>query len=119
MPDDNARLSVSVEGDVKVAQFADRKILDEVSIMHLGESLTQLVIDATPPKLVLDFTNVEHMSSSALGMLITLHKRIRQRDGELRLCVIGPTIYEIFVITRLNEIFRIHESVSDALASIE
>ena len=119
MPDDNARLSVSTEGDVKVARFADRKILDEVSIMHLGESLTELIVDATPPRLVLDFTNVGHMSSSALGMLITLHKRIRERDGELRLCAIGPTIYEIFVITRLNEIFRIHESVSDALADLQ
>ncbi len=119
MPQDNARLSVSAEGDVKVARFADRKILDEVSIMHLGESLTELVVDATPPKLVLDFANVGHMSSSALGMLITLHKRIRERNGDLCLCAIQPSIYEIFVITRLNEIFRIHKSVSDALASLQ
>jgi len=119
MPEDNARLSVSVEGDVQVAQFADRKILDEVSIMKLGESLTELVSQGDPPKLVLDFANVGHMSSSALGMLITLHKRIRERQGELRLCGIQPTIYEIFVITRLNEIFQILESVADAVESIQ
>lgn len=117
MADDKARLSVSVEGDVTVVQLADRKILDEVSIMRIGESLTELVARNSPPKLVIDFTNVEHMSSSVLGMLITLQKRIREGEGELRLCCIQPTIYEVFVITRLNEIFQIHEVVSDALGS--
>ena len=118
MADDKARLSVSVEGDVKVVQLTDRKILDEVSIMRIGESLEELAAQSSPPKLVLDFTNVGHMSSSALGMLITLQKHICQRGGGLRMCCIQPTIYEIFVITRLNEIFQIHESVQDALASL-
>ena len=106
------------QGDVTVAQFADRKILDEVSIMRIGQSLNDLAAKSSPPKLVLDFSNVGHMSSSALGMLITLQKHIRQRKGALRLCCIQPTIYEIFVITRLNEIFEIQESVQDALASL-
>lgn len=118
MADDKAHLSVSVEGDITVVQLTDRKILDEVSIARIGESLTELVAQSSPPRLVLDFVNVGHMSSSALGMLITLQKRIREGQGQLRLCRIQPTIYEVFVITRLNEIFTIHESVQDALASL-
>ena len=118
MSEDKTRLNVSAEGDVKVVQLVDRKILDEVSIMQIGKSLTELVAHESPPNVVLDFSNVGHMSSSALGMLITLQKRIREGKGQLRLCCIQPTIYEVFVITRLNEIFQIHESVQDALASI-
>jgi len=118
MADDKAQLSVSTEGDVKVVQLTDSKILDEVSIMRIGKALTELVAQTIPPKIVLDFVNVGHMSSSALGMLITLQKRVRENKGDLRLCCIQPTIYEVFVITRLNEIFQIHESVQDALASL-
>jgi anti-sigma B factor antagonist len=59
------------------------------------------------------------MSSSALGMLITLHKRIREKNGQLKLCNIQPAIYEVFVITRLNEIFDIHQSQQQALQSFQ
>ena len=117
MSEDRARLNVSEEGDVKVVQLVDRKILDEVSIMQIGKLLTELVVQDDAPNFVLDFSNVGHMSSSALGMLITFQKHIRGGEGGLRLCCIQPTIYEVFVITRLNEIFQIHESVQDALAS--
>ena len=58
------------------------------------------------------------MSSSALGMLITLHKRIREKKGELRLSGIQPPIYEVFVITRLNEIFQICQSREEALQTL-
>ena len=78
-----------------------------------------LVGEADSAKFVLDFVNVGHMSSSALGMLITLHKRVHQRGGQLRLCNIRPSIYEVFVITRLNEILQIYPSRQEAVASID
>lgn len=115
----NPRLDVSQESDATVVQLLDRKILDEMSIMQIGDEINELIAESSPPKLVLDFTNVAHMSSSALGMLITLHKRIREREGQLRLCCIQPTIYEVFVITRLNEIFRVCQSRQEALDSME
>ena len=73
---------------------------------------------AQKPRMVLDFGNVAHMSSSALGVLITLNKRVRERKGELRLCNIQPAIYEIFVITRLNEIFQICPTRQEAIDSL-
>ena len=118
MPESNSRITVSTEGDVTVVELADRKILDEVSILHIGEQLNTLVADKLKPKLVVDFTNVAHLSSSALGMLITLHKNIRERDGKLSLCNIQPQIYEIFAITRLNDIFKISESRAEALTEM-
>ncbi len=112
------RLNVTAVGDIAVVELADRKILDEVNISEIGEQMNSLVADSDSPKLVVDFANVAHMSSSALGMLITLHKRIRQKEGELRLCNIQPSIYEVFVITRLNEIFEISQSRQEALESL-
>ncbi len=118
MQESNPRLNVDTEGDVTVVELTDRKILDEISIAQIGEQLTILISQQTPPKLVVDFTNVSHMSSSALGMLITLHKRIREKNGHLRLCNVQPSIYEVFVITRLNEIFQIHSSRQEAISGL-
>jgi len=111
-------MTVEQVGDVVIVELKDRKILDEVSIMQIGEQLNALVLQAEAPKMVIDFTNVGHMSSSALGVLITLHKRVRERRGKLQLCCIQSAIYEIFVITRLNEIFDICQSRQEALDSM-
>ena len=119
MRQENVRLKVSAEGRGTVVELTDRKILDEVSIMQIGQQLQALVAKDAVPKLVLDFSNVGHMSSSALGVLITLHKRVREKNGQLMLCNIQPAIHEVFVITRLNEIFQICRTKQEALDSLK
>lgn len=118
MAEQSPRLKVIANGDAVVVSFTDRKILDELNITQIGEQINALIAKSPTPKLVLDFTNVSHLSSSALGMLITLHKRIREKKGQLRLCSIQPAIYEVFAITRLNEILKIHPTVAEALENL-
>ena len=69
------------------------------------------------PKVLISFDNVDHLSSAALGTLITINNKIRGKDGQLRLANIDPQIYEVFVITKLNKLFQIHDSAEQALAS--
>ena len=118
MREQNPRLNVSTSGKATVVALTDRKILDEVSITEIGDQLNALVAASPDPKLVVDFTTVSHMSSAALGMLITLHKRVREKKGQLRLCGIQRNIYEVFVITRLNEILSIASSRQEAVESL-
>ena len=118
MSDRTGRLKVSTEGAVTVVELTDKKLLEEESISGIGEQLNTLVSGVEHPTIVVDFSSVGHMSSSALGMLITLHKRIREKDGQLRLCGVRPSIYEVFVITRLNEIFRICSTRQEAMEGL-
>ncbi|MHC4981831.1 MAG: STAS domain-containing protein [Planctomycetota bacterium] len=118
MSPEGPRLELLVKHGVTVAKFLDAKLLEEASIREIGEQLKALVGQADPLKLVLDFSSVTHMSSSALGALITVHKKVQEKNGQLRLACIHPSIYEVFVITRLKEIFHIHSSVEDALTSL-
>ena len=118
MREQSPRLKISTEGDVSIVELTDRKILDEVSIAQIGDQLGAIIGRCPTPKLLLDFTAVCHMSSSALGMLITIHKRIREKGGQLRMCNIGPAIYEVFAIMRLIDVFQICPSRDDALAGL-
>ena len=119
MREQNPHLKVTTDGDATIVALTDRKILDEINISQIGDQINALVVRPGAPKLVLDFTTVSHMSSSALGMLITVHKRIRERNGQLRLCAIQPAIMEVFVITRLNEILKICADQKEALESLK
>src|SRR3984893_19305369 len=111
------RLEVEDIGDVTVVNFTDRKILDEQNIQVIGEQLFSLVDEAGRRKLLLNFANVEYLSSAALAKLITLNKKLQQVGGVLKLCNIDPQIYEVFEITKLNKLFNIHREEQEALQS--
>jgi anti-sigma B factor antagonist len=114
---ETSRLRIKRIGDVTQVEFIDRNILDEANIQLIGEELTGLIDAAPKPKLLISFANVDHLSSAALGTLITVNNRIRNAGGQLRLADIDPQIYEVFVITKLNKLFDIRESSADALKS--
>jgi anti-sigma B factor antagonist len=42
---------------------------------------------------------------------------VKEREGQLRLAHIDPQIYEVFAITKLNNLFQIHENTEQAVAS--
>lgn len=111
------RLDIEDVGDVTVARFIDKKILDETNIQIIGNQLFGLVDEDGRKKIVLDFSNVEYLSSAALGKLITMEKKVKASGGKLRLCNIRPEIYEVFEITRLNRVFDIRDNQEAALAS--
>ena len=110
-------VSVSQHKDVRVVEFTNNKILDEANIAEIGQALTTLVESKHRPKLLLDFQNVDHLSSAALGMLINVNQKIKAQSGELRLANIKAQIFEVFVITKLNKLFRIFPNRQEALES--
>jgi anti-sigma B factor antagonist len=119
MAQTDARLRVRKEGGVVHVEFVDRNILDEANIQQIGEEIGAL-IDAEPqPKIVISFSNVDHLSSAALGALITIHNRMKAKQGQLRLANIDPQIHEVFMITKLNKLFEIHETTDQAVASLK
>jgi len=109
------RLEVEQIGDVTVVNFVDRKILDEQNIQIIGDQLFSLVDQDGLRKLLLNFGNVEYLSSAALGKLITLNKKLQGVGGRLVLCNIVPQIYEVFEITRLDKFFNIQKEEQAAL----
>ncbi|HEV3078493.1 MAG TPA: STAS domain-containing protein [Gemmataceae bacterium] len=106
-PPRRRRLEVEDIGDVTVVSFTDRKILDEQNIQVIGEQLFGLVDESGRKRLLLNFGNVEYMSSAALGKLITLNKKVNAAGGKLILCNIDPQIREVFEITKLDKLFVI------------
>jgi anti-sigma B factor antagonist len=119
MEQPSSHLRIKRAEDVSVVEFADRKILEELSIQEIGEELHQVVESEPGIKLLLNFKNVDHLSSAALGMLITLNKRVREQSGDLKLSDINRQIFEVFKITRLNRVFDIHDTAEQALSQFQ
>ena len=110
-------ISVVNEKNARIVEFTNNKILDEANIAAIQDTLAVLIDENENPRLLLDFATVEHLSSAALGMLINVNNKVRQKNGQLRLANIKPQIYEVFVITKLNKLFKILPTRTEALAN--
>lgn len=117
MPEINPPIAVTSDKDIRVVEFTNSRILDEANIAEIGQTLGVLIEERGNPKLLLDFATVDHLSSAVLGMLINANNKIKLKNGQLRLANIKPQIMEVFVITKLNKLFRILPDRAEALAS--
>jgi anti-sigma B factor antagonist len=117
MPETSPTITVNQLKDISLVEFTNNKILDEANIEEIKTTLFGLIDSKATPKLLLDFANVDHMSSAALGTLINVSNRVKEKNGQLRLANIKPQIFEVFVITKLNKLFRILPNRQDAIGS--
>ena len=116
MAEDRKHLTIQDRDGVTVVEFSARKILEELTIREIENELVDLVSERKGIKLVLNFTNVGHLSSAALGTLNKLFELARQTGGRMILTGISPRIMEVFEITNLHKRFEIHSTVGEAIA---
>lgn len=106
-------IEVETTGDMTVVRFALHTSLDEQNAQTIGDQLISLAEQIGGRKLLLEFGNVEYITSTALGKLITLSKKLTAAGGQLVLAHLNPRIAEVFEITRLNQLFTIVRDRND------
>lgn len=72
-----------------------------------------------PARTVVNLGGVAFMDSTALGALVQGMKRCREAGGDLRVCTVPRQVRMIFELTRLDQVFRIFDSESEAAASYD
>ena len=102
-----ARIEVEYGIDVTFVTFEDERILDEQQIKTLQDSFAPVIEKNEDKKLVLNFQNVMFMTSAVLGLLVRIHKKVRENGGRMQLCNLEPNLRKIFEITQLTKIFEI------------
>jgi len=103
--------------DVTVVNFRTSSILDALQVQQIGEALYDLVDTRALTKIVVDFSEVKFLSSSALGVLITLHKKAAAIKGRVVLCGLRPELRRVFEISRLDKLLELRETEEQALAT--
>jgi anti-sigma B factor antagonist len=119
MAQEPAPLKVTRQAGTVQVEFTTRKILDEANIAEIGERLSEIIEKEERPRLIISFSAVDHLSSAALGTLIIVNNKVKQRNGQLRLSNINPQIFEVFSITKLDKLFRIYPTVKEAQESLQ
>jgi anti-sigma B factor antagonist len=115
----NRRIDVLASDGIALVRFVDRKIVDTATIEELGDELSALVEKDNQLKLILNFSNVEFLSSAALNKLIILDRKVKARSGKMKLCHMRKEIHDVLIITRLNILLDVRPTESDAITAIK
>jgi anti-sigma B factor antagonist len=106
-----------------------RKASDEVSILDiqggvtsfaenaLTDAYTQASADGTRA-IILNFSDLEYMNSSGIGLLITFLIRANRQGQQLLAFGLNEHYQHIFALTRLNEVIQIYDTEAEALGAV-
>lgn len=100
-------LNVDIDGDTAVVRFKPARLTDEDNIERLGHELFGLVDQQQMSRVLLNLDGVEMMTSSVLGKLITLHRRLHRSNGMLVICGAGAHVSDILKTSRLHDYFNV------------
>jgi anti-anti-sigma factor len=106
-------MTVGVERRDEIAIITPVGRISEMEVHQLSAELTGLAEDGVV-RMVLDFAEVEFVTSACLGVLMAAHKLCRGAGGWLHVARPQPLVRQILEITKLVRLFGIYDSVDEA-----
>ena len=79
------RIQTVKKGDIHIVLFKDKKILDDSVLDEIKVEINKLMGNASGLDMLLDFSNIEFMSSAMLGLLGQLHRKVGTGKGRLKM----------------------------------
>ncbi len=99
-----------------VVEFKTPSLMDAMILEDIGKELYRLVDEEDRRRLILDFEKVQYLSSQAIGVVLTLNKKLSAlKHSKFVLCGVGPKLLELLKITRLDRILTIKPTQREAL----
>jgi anti-sigma B factor antagonist len=108
----------------------EEKIENNLAILKIDGNITgspetdelhtriRSLLDDGIAQVILDLHDVKWMNSGGLGVLIACLATLKNSNGTLKLAQVTSKIESLLVITQLNRIFEIFETVEKAVASM-
>jgi anti-sigma B factor antagonist len=99
-----------------VVEFKNPSLMDPLELETIGQQLYKLVDDEDKRKIVLDFEKVQYLSSQAIGIVLTMNKKLGSlANSKLVLCGVGPKLMDLLKITRLDRLLTIKPTQKEAV----
>ena len=70
-------------------------------------------------KCIVDISEIRYINSSGIGILITLLTKFRNKGGEVCLLKPSENVRKLLIITKLNAIFSVAETMDEAVEKIQ
>jgi anti-sigma B factor antagonist len=71
------------------------------------------------PSLVLDCSQIKHMDSAGVEMLLYCLEQAMKRDGDLKLAAVSPASAVIMELMRVDRLFEVFDTAEQAVRSFQ
>lgn len=103
-------------GGVTVLQVKGR--LDSATSPMLGERLTA-VLEAAKARVLVDFSQLEYISSAGFRILLQAAKRADQNTAKLVLCGVSGKVRQLFDLGGFLDLFSITSTREEGIAAAQ
>lgn len=98
-------LNIKGRVDASVSAQIHEKIMDE--------------IESGCSKMVIDFSDVNYISSAGLRVMIYASKALSKNSGSFSICSLSKNIEKIFEVSGLSTLFSIHDNLDSSLSNMQ
>ena len=108
------QISTRTHNDVHIVAISGS--LDSTTSPEAQKSLTTVL--ASAKKVLLDFTQLDYISSAGLRVLLGAAKQLRASGGTLGMFGLNQSVREVFDISGFSTILAVYQSEAEALGAI-
>lgn len=101
------------EGTIGIIEIKS-SLIGEEEIDMLRDAVSDF-IEQGNKKLIIDLSRVGIINSVGIGALISGYTSFTKNGGEVILTGANKSIKNVFIITKLSEVFEIHDTVAGAI----
>jgi len=102
--------------DVKIVNVLPR--VDAYNAKEMEDGLGELLTGGAK-KLICNFVNNEYISSAGLRVFLAVLKSMKNSGGEIVLCSLQQSVQNIFDISGFSRLFKIFNTVDEALGNFK
>ena len=102
-------------GDVSVVTAHGR--LDGIYSSAFANRVGELIV-GTNPKILIDFTDIDFVTSAGLRAVLLLMKKAKASGGAFALCGVNAQVQEVLDISGFAEVFGIHPGRAEGIAAL-
>jgi anti-sigma B factor antagonist len=106
----NLSFSTKIEGECSIVKLTG-KILSDADV----DGLSAHVDGLSNSKVIFDLTDLKHINSSGISVFVKTMTKCRINQGDLLIANPNKNIFQLFEITKMNDVFSIHDSKESAL----
>jgi anti-sigma B factor antagonist len=107
-------ISITESGDVRILSFQGN--LDTNTSPDAENEINGL-IEAGAQKLLVNFENLDYISSAGLRILLATAKKLKASQGDLKICCLNETVQEVFDISGFATILSVSKTEEEALGA--
>lgn len=111
----NGLMEVETREDAVIARFTRQLSLCGEVADAAAEQLSSLLSEAGGKRLLVDFGNVQTLTSFMLGKLVRLNRTAEEAGWRLALFNLTPFVRQTLEVARLNLLLSLCDDESDAL----